>query len=126
MTTVAERMDQNMHRQYPDLPEPRYTMFGKSGTSLIAMVPPESGLRTPKTKLAYFEKQHHSSFIAAAPATDPQIVVLVVLDDIGPERVKNRKHYGSWVAGPVVRRIVEDTLPYLNVASDTDHDPTMR
>ena len=126
MTTVAERMDQNMHRQYPDLPEPRYTMFGKSGTSLIAMVPPESGLRTPKTKLAYFEKQHHSSFIAAAPATDPQIVVLVVLDDIGPERVKNRKHYGSWVAGPVIRRIVEDTLPYLNVASDTDHDPTMQ
>ncbi len=123
MTTVVERMDRTMRHQYPDLPEPRYTMFGKSGTSLIAMVPPEPGLRAPKTKLKYFEKQHHSSFIVAAPAKDPQIVVLVVLDDIGPERVKRKAHYGSWVSGPVVRRIVEDTLPYLNVPSDPDQNP---
>jgi cell division protein FtsI (penicillin-binding protein 3) len=123
MSTVVERMDRNMRRQYPELPEPKYTMFGKSGTSLIAMVPPEPGLLTPKTKLAYFEKQHHSSFIVAAPSNDPQIVVLVVLDDIGPERVRNRQHYGSWVAGPVVRRIVEDTLPYLNVPGDIDQSP---
>ena len=126
MTTVAERMDRTMQRQYPELPEPRYTMFGKSGTSLIAMVPPEPGLVSPKGGRAYFEKQHHSSFLVAAPASDPQIVVLVVLDDIGPERVRNRKHYGSWVAGPVVRRIVEDTLPYLNVPSDIEQNPTIR
>jgi cell division protein FtsI (penicillin-binding protein 3) len=125
MTTVAERMDKNMRRQYPDLPEPKYTMFGKSGTSLIAMVPPEPGLGTPKTKLAYLEKQHHSSFIVAAPSNEPQIVVLVVLDDIGPKRVKNRQHYGSWVAGPVVRRIVEDTLPYLNVPADVDQESAL-
>lgn len=123
MTTVAERMDATMQRQYPDLPLPRYTMFGKSGTSLIAMVPPERGLLPPRGGRAYFEKQHHSSFIVAAPASDPQIVVLVVLDDIGPERVDDRHHYGSWVAGPVVRRIVEDTLPYLNVPSDIDQSP---
>lgn len=124
MTTVAERMDTAMQRQYPELPKPRYTMFGKSGTSLIAMVPPEKGLLAPGGGRAYFEKQHHSSFIVAAPASDPQIVVLVVLDDIGPERVRQRHHYGSWVAGPVVRRIVEDTLPYLNVPSDLEQSPT--
>lgn len=123
MRTVAERMDRTMRRQYPELPEPKYTMFGKSGTSLIAMVPHEKGLLPPKSKRAYFEKQHHSSFIVAAPATDPQLVVLVVLDDIGPERVRQRHHYGSWVAGPVVRRIVEDTLPYLNVVPDIDQTP---
>ena len=123
MTIVAERMDRTMQRQYPDLPHPRYSMFGKSGTSLIAMVPPEPGLLPPRGGRAYFEKQHHSSFLVAAPASDPQIVVLVVLDDIGPERVRQRKHYGSWVAGPVVRRIVEDTLPYLNVSPDLDQDP---
>lgn len=126
MTTVAERMDVNMQRQYPDLPKPRYSMFGKSGTSLIAMVPPENGLLPPAGGRAYFEKQHHSSFIVAAPAHDPQIVVLVVLDDIGPERVSQRHHYGSWVAGPVVRRIVEDTLPYLNVPSDLEQRPIER
>lgn len=123
MSTVAERMDKTMKNQYPDLPAPRYTMFGKSGTSLIAMVPPSPDLRAPKAKLSYFENQHHSSFIVAAPASDPQIVVLVVLDDIGPERVARRAHFGSWVAGPVVRRIVEDTLPYLNVPSDIDQTP---
>ena len=49
--------------------------------------------------------------------------LVVVLDDIGPERVRQRHHYGSWVAGPVVRRIVEDTLPYLNVVPDIDQTP---
>ena len=47
----------------------------------------------------------------------------LVLDDIGPERVRKRQHYGSWVAGPVVRRIVEDALPYLNVPSDIEQNP---
>jgi len=117
MREVASRMDKNRARQYPDDPEPKYSMFGKSGTSQIALVPPP-GFLAPKTKKGYYEKQHHSSFIVAAPANEPQIVVLVVIDDIGPERVRLKHHYGSWVAGPVVRRIVEDTLPYLGVRSD--------
>ena len=120
MQIVADRMDNAMQRQYPDLPLPHYTMYGKSGTSLIAMVPPEQGLLPPAGGRSYFEKQHHSSFIVAAPASDPKVVVLVVLDDIGPERVRERHHYGSWVAGPVVRRIVEDVLPYLNVPADIE------
>jgi cell division protein FtsI (penicillin-binding protein 3) len=121
MQAVAENMDRNTKRQYPDEPEPRYSMFGKSGTSHIAMVPPK-GMLAPKAKKAYFEKQHYSSFIVAAPAEDPKIVVLVVIDDIGPDRVSKKRHYGSWVAGPVVRRIVEGTLPYLGVSPDLDRD----
>lgn len=121
MREVAKRMDINRARQYPDEPESMYSMFGKSGTSQIALVPPK-GMLAPKTKKAYYEKQHHSSFIVAAPAQNPEIVVLVVLDDIGPERVRQRHHYGSWVAGPVVRRIVEKALPYLGVESDLNDD----
>jgi len=117
MIEVVKRMDKIRVRQYPDDPKPRYSMFGKSGTSLIAMVPP-SGLIRPKGTAGYFEKQHHSSFIVAAPADDPQVVVLVVIDDTGPERVADRHHFGSWVAGPVVRRIVEQALPYLGVSAD--------
>lgn len=122
MRSVAERMDANTKRQYPDEPAPRYSMFGKSGTSQIAMVPPQPGLRIPAGTRGYYENQHHSSFIVAAPAGDPQIVVLVVIDDIGPERVRKDQHYGSWVAGPVVRRIVERALPYLNVPADLPGD----
>ncbi len=121
MREVAQRMDKNAARQYPDDPEPRYSMFGKSGTTLISMVPP-AGLLAPKSKRTYYEKQHHSSFIVAAPADDPEIVVLVVIDDIGPERVDKKQHFGSWVAGPVVRRIVEDALPYLGVEADIEPD----
>ncbi len=118
MRMVAQRMDKNTARQYPDMPEPRYSMFGKSGTSQIAMVPPEPGLRIPSGTRGYYEKQHYSSFIVGAPADNPRIVVLVVIDDIGPERVRENHHYGSWVAGPVVRRIVERVLPYLGVPAD--------
>ncbi len=114
MQEVADRMDRNTKRQYPDEPNPKYSMFGKSGTSQIAMVPPK-GLKRPSGTKGYYEKQHYSSFIVAAPAHDPKIVVLVVIDDVGPERVANKHHYGSWVAGPVVRRIVEKALPYLGV-----------
>ncbi len=122
MREVAQRMDKTTARQYPDEPAPRYSMFGKSGTTLISMVPPP-GLLAPKSKRTYYEKQHHSSFIVAAPAEDPQIVVLVVIDDIGPERVRKNQHFGSWVAGPVVRRIVEHALPYLGVPPDQEADP---
>jgi cell division protein FtsI (penicillin-binding protein 3) len=120
MREVAEKMDEKKRQQYPDDPTPMYSMFGKSGTSHIAMVPPAefAGFRAPKSKLAYFPKQHHSSFIVAAPADAPEIVVLVVIDDIGPERVTQNHHYGSWVAGPVVRRVVDDVLPYLGVEPD--------
>jgi cell division protein FtsI (penicillin-binding protein 3) len=119
MQAVAERMDTTMRRQYPDEPTPLYSMYGKSGTSHIAMVPPKGKL-APKSKKSYYAKQHHSSFLVAAPAVEPQIVVLVVIDDIGPDRVSKKQHYGSWVAGPVVRRIVERSLPYLGVASDLE------
>ncbi len=119
MREVAKRMDKNAARQYPDDPAPRYSMFGKSGTSQIVMVPPPGMVRPNGTK-GYYEKQHYSSFIVAAPADDPQIVVLVVIDDIGPERVSRKQHFGSWVAGPVVRRIVEHALPYLGVQPDRE------
>lgn len=122
MRQVVERMDKNTARQYPDEPKPQYSMFGKSGTSQIAMVPPKPGLRIPSGTRGYYEKQHYSSFIVGAPADNPQIVVLVVIDDIGPERVRQNHHYGSWVAGPVVRRIVERTLPYLGVPADLGPD----
>ena len=108
---VVERMDRANGR-FNDAPQPRYTMFGKSGTAYIPCIPPD-GMRRPNGAGGYFAKQYTSSFIAAAPADDPEIVVLVVIDDPGPDRIARRRHYGSWVAGPVVRRIVERVLPYL-------------
>ncbi|MDD6308607.1 MAG: penicillin-binding transpeptidase domain-containing protein [Clostridia bacterium] len=50
-----------------------------------------------------------ASFIGFAPADDPQLVCIVILDDpIG-------EYYGSMIAAPVVGRIMEDSLRYLGV-----------
>lgn len=106
MRQVAENMETRT-RQYfaDDLPCP-YPMFGKSGTAEIPR--PGGG--------GYFDGQYNSSFIAAAPADQPRLVVLVIIDDPGPEQISKRMHYGSAVAGPVVRQVVRRSLEYLGVS----------
>lgn len=113
LQAVVERMDKFRLQRDPKDVAARYTMFGKSGTAYIACTPPK-GLKRPRGAAGYF-RQYNSSFLVAAPAEDPALVVLVVIDDPGPEAVRKREHYGSAVAGPVVRRLVERVLPYLGV-----------
>ena len=120
MTIVAQNMDDKDQR-YNGAPAPKYSMFGKSGTSNIPCIPP-AGMRRPNNASGYFANQYNTSFIVAAPATIPEIVVIVVIDDPGPERVRNQTHYGSRVAGPVVRKIVERVLPYLGIEPDLPVD----
>lgn len=117
MLGVADRLDEKLKRKFPGDPEPRYTMFGKSGTAQIPCVPPP-GKKRPRGASGYFQNQYNSSFIAAAPATMPEIVVLAVIDDPGPSRVRVREHYGSSVAGPVARRVIDRALTYMGVPAD--------
>ncbi len=106
MGGVAARLDEKLDREDRLETTPAYLMFGKSGTAK-QFRPDGKG---------YIDRQYVSSFVAGAPIDRPRIVVLVVMDDPGPALIKQRQHYGSGVAGPVVRRIVERTLPYLGVA----------
>jgi len=106
MTGVAVRLDEKLEREGAIETPPRYSFFGKSGTAK-QFRPDGRG---------YIDRQYVSSFIAGAPAERPRLVVLVVIDDPGPEVVRNRRHFGSSAAGPIVRRIIERTLPYLGVA----------
>ncbi|MEZ6243654.1 MAG: penicillin-binding protein 2 [Phycisphaerales bacterium] len=116
MVGVAERLDEKIEQLH--LSEaPKYSMFGKSGTAQIPCVPPP-GLRRPAGTSGYFQNQYNSSFIAGAPFDAPRIVVLCVIDDPGPGRIRIRQHYGSYVAGPVVRRVVERSLAYMGVEPD--------
>ena len=84
-----------------------YSMFGKSGT---AQLPKETGG-------GYYEDRYISSFIAGAPVDSPRVVILCVIDD--PDRSLGH-WYGSSTAGPVVRDLIDRTLPYLGVPSDTE------
>lgn len=94
----------------------KYSMFGKSGTAEIPLTPPPGkNLRRPRGTTGYFDDQYNSSFIAGGPAEAPKVIVLCVIDDPSPARVRAKQHYGSYVAGPVVRRTMERALNYLGV-----------
>jgi cell division protein FtsI (penicillin-binding protein 3) len=91
----------------------RYSIFGKSGTAKIPMTDPPEGFRRPRGTTGYFENQYNTSFIAGGPTENPRLVCVVVIDDPGPELVRQKRHYGAATAGPVVRRFMERTLVYL-------------
>ena len=55
------------------------------------------------------------SFAAFAPADDPEIVAMVVVDD--PDLTLG-SHYGSAVAGPALQSIMGDTLSYLGYSKE--------
>ncbi len=80
-----------------------YRIAGKTGTSQkLDQKPTEDG--------QVAQEEHILSFVGIAPADDPQIAVLVILDT--PE-ISNV--LGSTIAAPVVKYIMEDTLPYLGI-----------
>jgi len=120
METVVDQMRQRevTKRRREGLtpePEPRYRLFGKSGTAKVAVGDPPEGMRRPRGVPAYLPRQYHSSFIAAGPSEAPRLVALVIIDDPSPELVRRREAFGSHVAGPVVSRVMERGLLYLGV-----------
>lgn len=76
-----------------------YSIGGKTGTS-----EPLSGSE---------DDGYVASFIAMSPTVNTQVVVLVTIYD-----PKGDSHQGSQVAGPVVKQILSEVLPYVGVASD--------
>lgn len=83
---------------------PNYRVFGKTGTAQIAR----------KGGGGYERDAYVSSFIAGAPATDPELVVFVGV--FKPK--KSIGYYGGTVAAPPVREILAHALAYLQVPAD--------
>ena len=65
----------------------------------------------------YSPTEHIVSFVAFAPADDPQIVVYVAVDN--PKGIQ----FGGVVAAPIVKNIMEDSLHYLKVPERSDQLP---
>lgn len=57
----------------------------------------------------YAPDKYVSSFVGFAPAKQPALVVLVVVDE--PQNI----YYGGLVAAPVFKKIVREALSYLNI-----------
>ncbi|HOR85805.1 MAG TPA: stage V sporulation protein D [Bacillota bacterium] len=77
---------------------PGYKVAGKTGTAQKA----EGGI--------YVSGKFVSSFCGFAPANDPKISVLVVIDEPG-----GAQHFGGVIAAPVAKSIIYDSLRYLDV-----------
>lgn len=84
---------------------PGYSIGGKSGTS--------------EPIYSKIDDGYTSSFIAISPVENPQLVVLVTLYD--PQA---GKYQGGETAGPVVRQILSEALPYLGIPSTNTSSST--
>jgi cell division protein FtsI (penicillin-binding protein 3) len=120
MRGVTQKIDDRIMKKDENKAEsaagPKYEWFGKSGTAEIPLGRAPKGKVRPIGADGYYPDQYNSSFLAGAPVDNPKIVVVVVIDDPGPALIAKREHYGSHVAGPVAKRVIERALPYLGVA----------
>jgi cell division protein FtsI (penicillin-binding protein 3) len=82
-----------------------YSVSGKTGT---AQKIDDTG--------KYARGKYVSSFLGFAPADEPKIVILVVVDEPQGE------HYGGIVAAPAFKKIAHETLNYLNIPPVMEKD----
>ena len=85
---------------------PGYHVGGKTGTAQVYV----DGVVSRDT--------HIGSFVGFAPAGDPRIAVLLVVDEADVP-----VDFGSVTAAPYAREILEKSLAYLGVAPDTGEPP---
>jgi cell division protein FtsI (penicillin-binding protein 3) len=98
MTEVVRR-GTGTHAQIPG-----YNVFGKTGTA--QKLDRETG--------TYSATKYVGSFLCGAPASDPQVLVLVVVD----EPTTTGTHYGGTVAAPAAAAILRQTLNHLQIAPE--------
>ncbi len=73
---------------------PGYRVGGKTATS---------------EKLPRRQGKYIASFLALAPAENPQVIAFVLIDE--PQGT----YYGGQVAGPVMKEVLSNALPYLGI-----------
>ncbi len=87
-----------------------YTVFGKTGTAQK---------RDPATGL-YSNQLHVSSFVGGAPASNPRVLVLVMVD----EPATTGEHFGGDIAAPPAREILQKALTQLGVPPEKTPEKT--
>ena len=80
-----------------------YNVAGKTGTAQKAIPG------------GYSDTRNMSSFMGFLPSEDPQLAIIVVLDE-----PSNDVRTGGYVAGPVFKEIAEQSVRYLDIASQVD------
>ena len=84
-----------------------YRVAGKTGTAYVAGGPN-----------GYYKDRYVSSFVGVAPASNPQLVVGVVLFE------PQGHHFGAIVAAPAFAKVMAGSLRLLNIAPDETTMPS--
>jgi cell division protein FtsI (penicillin-binding protein 3) len=78
-----------------------YRVAGKTGTA-------------HKVEGGRYVNKYVASFVGLAPASNPRIIIAVMIDE-----PTGGQHFGGKVAGPVFSKVASSTLRSLNIAPDT-------
>jgi cell division protein FtsI (penicillin-binding protein 3) len=94
------------------------TVVSKEGTAFQAAVPGYrvAGKTGTVKKLGahgYTESSYNALFAGVAPASDPRLVMVVMIDEPSAG-----DYYGGVVAAPVFSRVMQEALRVLNIAPD--------
>ncbi|MBW2738659.1 MAG: penicillin-binding protein 2 [Deltaproteobacteria bacterium] len=81
-----------------------YSVCGKTGTA-----------QKIDEKGTYSDEKYIASFLGFIPAENPEITVLVVIDE------PQGKHFGSIVAAPAFKKIAYETVNYMNIPLTVDN-----
>jgi cell division protein FtsI (penicillin-binding protein 3) len=79
---------------------PGYRVAGKTGTAY-------------KLEDGHYAKKYVASFVGFAPASDPRLIVAIMIDEPAGEQ-----HYGGDVAGPAFASVMSGALRTLGIAPD--------
>ena len=70
------------------------------------------GKTATSQKLPRGSGKYIASFIGFAPADDPQVIAMCIIDE--PQGI----YYGGTIAAPVIREVFENILPYLGIEQE--------
>ena len=84
---------------------PGYRVAGKTGTAY-------------KLEGGQYAKKYVASFVGFAPASDPRLIVAIMIDEPG-----GLQHYGGDVAGPVFAGLMSGALRTLGIPPDAPQRP---
>ncbi len=123
---VAKKLDQSGNTVYETTPQVKRQVISEStsntvlsmmekvvssGTGRNAYIP---GYRvagkTGTSEKLTVDGEYIASFVGCAPADDPQIAVLIIIDE-----PQGAVHGGGAIAAPVAGAVIEQTLEYMNV-----------
>lgn len=98
---LASVVDSSRGGAATDANIPFYSVAGKTGTAHVV------------GEFGYEENLHNSLFSGMVPASDPRLVIVVIINE-----PKGDEHYGGQVSAPVFAKIASGAMRLLNVTPD--------